>query len=302
MAEEHAPNRAPGWIRDGLEPAGTDSEHYSLGELEALADARRRDPAWALPEHLAVCPLCLESFELIRDGLASVPDRALDRYAELFEPAPAPVRVAAWRRPRWWGPRLAAMIGLIFAIFAAVAGYERATSPGLASGALVDPGSDPIEAGGAMPAGEVLRAERDSSTRFADGSRLRVTAGTRFAARDGLLGGATVSLTAGEVEAFVAPQSPRGGFTVETPIGTATALGTRFRVRCHREEARVHRGGDNGPTTGTSYRTTVLRVEVAVVEGRVRLDNGHDAARVEAGEEAVLREGQPLIEVREQAP
>lgn len=106
--------------------------------------------------------------------------------------------------------------------------------------------------------------------RYADGSRIDLADGSRLTlAGDGVR--KRVLLDQGNLLAAITPQGPAGGFSVTTPHGDATVVGTRFRIQ-------------------TDSRSALLQVD----EGSVALRAQDTSRTIAAGGAALAVDGQVL--------
>ncbi len=272
----------------GRPGAGLEGGHLSLVELEGLAARRRGGEEVELPGHLGVCPVCLELYEVMVEGVPAVSEGAMGRFEGIYEGEEVVVRGRiGWRR--WVG--VAAALIVCAGLVGVYVPMGRGTSVAEVGG-LVREGGAEVAAGAAIPVREVLVATGDTKAGFADGSGVVIQKGTRLAIEESNLGSKTVVLSEGRVEASVAKQTWGRRFEVSTPLGPVTVVGTKFSVSCGKEKVVVY--GNEGKA-GMESEITV--VTVRVTEGVVRVSNKSEEVRVGAGEVAVMREREPRIEV-----
>lgn len=190
--------------------------------------------------------------------------RLLHRAGRAAAPATARVRRRIQRPPRrvWW-PVLAAAAGLVAAIGLWL----------LLSGPAAAPPAVPVVAvpftrdGQGLAAGDPLAG----TVEVAGGGSVELAPGT-VAVAAGDARHPVLELRAGTVDCRIAPRQEGTTFAVRTPQGSATVVGTRFRVVVGEASTRV-----------------------AVAEGTVAVAGADAVATpVRAGGEAVLTTGRPV--------
>ncbi len=170
------------------------------------------------------------------------------------------------RIPLGWMPQAATVAEVVF-----VRGQVQLLAAGTAK---------TLEAGDRLQPSDLIRTAADSTTtlRFADGSRLLVTAGTEVRIEQLLSVGrpalpvVRLRLQRGGTEAQVAPAAPGRRFEMETPALNLGVRGTSFRTQVD----------DKGEQT---------RLEV--LSGLVQAQSASASAAVEAGMGSVGHPGQP---------
>jgi hypothetical protein len=278
-------------------------EHFTLAELQELARERQHlGDEWVMPDHLSACPLCLEEFELVLEGLPSPRATVLRRYfAEGrrtmgLHPGVLPL----FSRTERWAAGIAAAVllvalGVIFNLNDRPHAPQAEATIQALDEAFVHLDGSPLPAG-RIRAGTPLLARRDGIASFADDSYVEVEAGSRLSFHPQSTG-MRVELLEGALTASVAEQTGRRTFQVATPLGLVKVVGTRFRVNCRPEE--IIRLRD-------AARDSVLfTVSVEVLEGvvEVRRTAQSKPAEVRAGQTAILHKDQPGVLVRKpQAP
>ena len=150
--------------------------------------------------------------------------------------------------------------------------------------------------GAAIPGGVTVTAIEPTSASLGDGSKVELTNHAQVRFGESFGGGNTLGLTAGELVASVAKQVNGREFVVQTPLGQVTVVGTRFSVTCEAEDVVVYQSAAG--QVATQPRADVVHaVRVSVFEGIVRVSRRHDQVRLTADQSAILREGEPGIEV-----
>lgn len=275
----------------GESPTG----HLTLDELQVLAKRRRDDPAWAMPEHLSACPVCLDLFGALLDTASGPSPAALDRFVSLFPARDARLVL----RPRWRMLMLKAAAAVLAAALGGFAylHWTEQSPPSVATGRIERVDGRILTAGSAMPARERVAVREDSTVTLADGTSVDAAAGSVFAFKRGVAGGPVFDLDRGEVLVTAAKQPAGSSLAVRTPLGTIRVVGTVFRVTLASEAVVVHEARP-GAAESTRYESSVGSVTVVVDEGVVSVGNRHETIRVPAGRAAVMRQGQQWIEFR----
>ena len=268
--------------------AGADHFHFSLGEIEELAAARRAQSDWHMPDHLAECPLCLEVFDLVLAGLPTVPPRLSQRLAAAL---PRAKQSIPFRRRLTIG-RLA-----VAALLLVAAGYffidtgkhvrVQSGSVALSSGEAVPKQQD-------LPPGRRLVAKSPLEATFDDGSQMTASKGAQFTVDKRASLSTGVYLHRGDAAFNVVRQGRLRHFRVRTDLGEVTVVGTRFRVATATSDVIVYRSAGSVSNAVKEKRALVT---VTVDEGKVLVNNRHEEVPVPAGHHATLREGQPKIDL-----
>ncbi|NLE65996.1 MAG: FecR domain-containing protein [Lentisphaerae bacterium] len=278
--------------------AGTDNNHLSLSELRELHEQRRRlGTDWEMPEHLATCSLCLEIFQCLQDGLPELSEAAAARFEGLFRPEerPAGMRGAKFQR----AARILKMAAAILLLAAGAALIWQLQRPAarLDSGAFViERDNRELVKKAELPANTLLVAREEAGAVFDGGATALFASGSRVMIKRSPAGETTINLQQGDVEASVPKQKPGRHFKVQTPLGDVRVIGTRFRVSTESEKVMVYES--SGESQNRTYIDRISAVTVQVESGVVAVDNHYDHVNVAAGQCAVMREGQKLIEVR----
>ncbi len=278
---------------------GTHGDHLGLAELEALASVRGRDASGdALPRHLTSCPVCLDLYEALLEGVPALAPESLARHERLFD---APTAASA--RPTRWSGRMGLLSAAACLAILVVAGLQTrhlvAPNPPrsaggscrLADGAVLAPGLPiparrqvVVEAGTALnldDGGTSVRAERESNLSFSRS----------------LAGHPVFHVHDGDVRVTAARQRPGMAIHVRTALGDIRVVGTEFRVTVGSEPIVIHEVNPADPRAA-AYEGRVATVTVTVTEGSVAVSTTHDRTLLTAGQSALLRQGQPHIEVR----
>ena len=276
--------------------APLDERHYELSELEELAEARRTQAAqWEMPGHLACCPLCVESFEAILTGLPEVSQQALERWSELAGSTARP-DAGSMGPPRsgyhWFGLAAAILVAAGVAWFN-LAG--RSSPARLEHGTLTANNGQPITAGGPFPEGQIVLAHAKSHAVLQDGSELDIEQDSRLSV-ESTRQGQTVYLEDGELLFSVVKQSGGKSFRVRSELGEIIVIGTRFSVSTSRENVTIYKA-DQPASQPQRVETLRTALTVRVLEGVVLVKNKQEQWRVRAGQTAVLRRGEPKIDI-----
>ncbi len=263
-----------------------DGGHLSMGEIGALARRRRAGEEVELPEHVAMCPVCLEMYEVVLEGVPEVSAGAMERFVAIHDRPKG--RIGPWVRVA-----AAAVVVMGIGLWWALGMGKGTTSSVASGGTLVMDSGVKVASGESLPGGTELTAQEEARASFEDGSGIKIQQGTRLAIEESNLGSKTVVLTQGRVEASVAKQTWGRKFEVSTPLGPVTVVGTKFSVTCGKEPVVVYEGDDK--KAGENREITV--VTVRVTEGVVRVSNKSEEVHVRAGQVAVMREKQPRIDL-----
>ena len=280
--------------------ARPDEAHYELDELNRLAEARRaQGETWEMPAHLSRCSLCLAAFQTILEGVSALSNRALKRFVAIrnHNTTSAP-NVVVFPSPWNLGIRIAALAAVLVLTVGLFLHFNsnRQTVAQVSGGSLALPNGQRLPLGAGIPSGVVLTVTEATHTQFADGSQVDLAKDTQVSFQESRHGETTIALTSGKVTASVAKQLPGNHFTVTTPLGAVTVVGTRFSVTCQSEDVVVYQS--TAGETGAKQQTDVVRaMRVAVAAGVVRVQRQQEQVSLTANQTAVLRENEPGIEV-----
>jgi ferric-dicitrate binding protein FerR (iron transport regulator) len=305
--------------------ANSQVSHLTMNQLRELAEARKaQGEAFELPLHVAVCPVCLEAYEVMLDGEAKVSPATKSRFETIFQSRLAldfrqnPFTV--FRRRRW--SQIASVAAVLLVAVGVVWAFTNLITPSstatIATGVLTTEDGTVIPVGTIIPAGKVVVAKEAVETKFADGSDLHIQEHSRFSVVKNFQGNTTVDLASGSVDAHVAKQASGNHFYVHTALGQVTVVGTRFSVTCVNDSTVVYPKGVSAPATPASPTTPapaavassstpnitlspdqsrVTRVKVAVTEGLVKVSNSFETVAVAAGQNATLDENASHVKV-----
>jgi hypothetical protein len=288
-------------IRGGCRRQVAGAPHLTLPELEkAVRERQAWSGYWEMPAHLATCPICLELFNSLLQGVPPAPPAAIARFTQLqaarhrrFRLLPAPATLA----------KAAAAVLLLGAALWTALHLLGAAPLTVVAGTVASAGSgSEFTTGTHIPGQDAMLALRDTIARFPDGSRLSLASGTQFRIAANRLRGETIHLDEGSVECEVAPHRHGRQFQVATAAGVVTVVGTRFTVTSRSDPAT--RAGDlpllHPARIGQGTAIANATVTVKVAAGRVRIQNpfGH---LVEAGpgQTAVLQNNLRVIDLFE---
>jgi hypothetical protein len=282
-------------LGDGLRASPpADEHHYTLDELRELVRQRTLGqlPGGELPEHLAVCALCLDAYEVLLAGVPAVAPSSLERFGEIGDPDfGRPKNYKLRRFARWGGLAVAALL-VITTIFG-VRLYLDGTSAQLHTGRLVrESNGRTVAVGDGIPRQIMLIAREDTRTGFKDGSALDITKDTRFLLNESH-GDTTIELKQGAITASVTKRDNGKVFRIDTTLGNVRVVGTRFRVDAINEDVTRYQAGAAQPS-----QETVTSVRVEVFEGKVEVRNKYDRVSIEQGQIATLRDA-PEIDISE---
>ena len=277
------------------------TNHLTLNELRHLQRQLRRLGAdWEMPEHLMACPLCLEAFQCLQEGLPELSEQARSRFEGLFDQETKPIRMQTARVH--WAKRILKMAAAILLLASGSMLMWTVSRPmaRLDSGMLViERGNRTLAEKAALPKNTLLVARENTSAVFADGATAMFAPASRVMISRSLAGDTMIQLQQGQVEASVPRQKQGRHFVVQTPLGDVRVIGTRFRVSTESERVLVYE--NSGDAQARAYSNRISAVTVQVESGVVAVDNHHDQVKITAGQCATMREGQKLIEVREAA-
>ncbi len=191
--------------------------------------------------------------------------------------------------------KIAASVALLLGAVWLFNHFGRTTPAHIREGALALTNGKILAAGEAIPGGVIVTTTLPTSADFADGSKVELGQETKLSFRESSGGTTTLTLNEGEVVASVAKQEGGKRFTVKTPLGEVTVVGTRFSVTCQKEEVTVCQ---SSPGQEAQQRRDLVRaVRITVFEGVVRVRRLKEEALVDANQTAVLRENEPGIEL-----
>jgi len=274
-------------------------DHLSLADLEALAAAHGHDPQGrGLPRHLSGCPVCLDLFETLLDGVPAVAAESRTRFERLFAGDDA---LRHGHGGGWPIRRLLLAAACVAALVTAGLQLRHVAIPNPprsvgGSCRLADGG--PLEPGRAVPARERLVVEAGTSLELDDGgTAVRAERESNLTFTRSLRGHPVFHVHEGDVRVTAARQRPGMSVNVCTSLGDITVIGTEFRVTVGSEPIVIHEMRPDAPRV-TAYEDRAATVSVAVTEGIVAVRTKRDRRLVAAGQSALLRQGQPLIEVR----
>jgi len=272
-------------------------DHFELDDLVEQVKTRRRDgESWLMPEHLARCPLCLETLELLLEGVPQPPPSILDRFVRIRDdrpPAHGDGKVIVLP-PRWLPMiQVAAVFLVLWGAALVLSSVWRAGAVRVRAGQVTLADGKVLQSGAGVPEGVVVHAAAATETRLRDGSELRLDEGTHLSFHKSRRGDTTIRLIDGALLASVVPQEPDREFRVVTRLGEVLVVGTRFRVECSSLE-------DGSGVVGRADGVKLVRV--LVYEGVVRVRGGDQHATVGARQTAVLREGSERVEVVSETP
>lgn len=287
-------------LADALRPLADDlrDDHFGLPELQRLADDHRRTPGEKdLPGHLAVCPICLELFQSLLDGVPDVERPAMRRF-ETISGAPSRKTMAWWRSSGAVCWSAAALVALLLGSGILFRALAFPHSPFTAQGVVTRANGLPVLAGAAMPSGETVTLKQGARLELDDGgTSVRADAESTLSFDRTWRGNPRFVVHGGDVFIKAAKQKPGSSILVRTTLGDIRVVGTEFRVTVESEQVEVHESRP-GQSKVLTYTDRISAVVVAVREGTVAVKNRHNQALVTAGETAVLRQAQPWIELR----
>jgi len=295
-AGEQQWDRLAARIAEILRKNGEPAKHPDLTELREWFNQRKTNPdGWVMPAHLLQCPVCLEAFEVLVEGVPEISPESRSRYRQLFE----------FNRPHargiavYWPQLLAtaAVLTIIAGVFSWGL-YCGHVPLDVQSGRLQVENRIPTTGRASVTAGELFVAVEPARTVVADGIALDIDRASRVAFHR-TPRTTVVTLASGGVSASVPPRKQGRRFAVKTALGDVFVTGTKFRVSTGDEPSVEYRNDGEGNVSAREL--DVASVTVLVEEGTVLVRNKQETARVEAGYHAVLRAGQPRIDVTKTA-
>lgn len=268
--------------------------HLGLPELESLVARRGHSPDGSpLPPHLTRCAICLDLYEALVQGVAPMTAPTRARLLRLHAESG---RARRWPASRWLA--LAASLAIL-----ATAGLQARHVAFPNPPVAVHDGCRGAD-GVALPAGSPMPVRRPvlvpsgATLALGDGgTSLRAERESRVSFARTLRGHPVFHVHGGDVWVSAAKQKPGMAVRVTTALGEIRVIGTEFRVTVESEPIVVHESRPDAPGTA-AYEDRIAAVSVAVREGAVAVQGRRDRVVVSAGETAVLRQGQPRIEVR----
>lgn len=254
--------------------AGHHPKDVVLQRLANVGASGWRGPA---ADHVAGCLACLDTVLALRGRTIVFPVLTVrSRSARVLGWAAAAALVALLGGGLWrWG-----------------GGWSHPAE--ILAGRLVAESVSDHWVGGPLAHGVPYRCDETVTVVMTDGSRVTLEPDARVVFERTLGLTTRVRLTDGILTASVPPVRRRVPFEVRTALGTVTVLGTEFQVVCDRE-AVTEFFAINGLAAERRERWR-QRVRVTVAKGRVRLNNGHESALIDAGEWGWLRQGDPRID------
>ncbi len=302
LAEEDAA-RFAAWLQldEGLRPLteGIRENHLDLSALQRLANEHRGNAGEKeIPEHLATCPICLDLFQSILDGVPVVDRSAMQRFENI--PGYSQRQTDSW----WHSSRrifLSAAAGVIILLGAHVLARSLFFSnpPLSVSGGFTLANGTTVPAGGPIPFRRPFTMNAGNALALDDGgTSVRAETESEMSFSRSLLGNPMFVVNNGAVWVSAAKQKPGSSIMVRTPLGDIRVIGTEFRVTVESENVVVY---ENRPDQSEikEHTTSISAVIVNVHEGTVSLRNRHDQVTVSAGGTAVMRQGQPMIKVHQ---
>ena len=193
-----------------------------------------------LEAHLATCPSCRQAmtrFQATREALreATPPPQSAEARRQAIAAALRSARVSGpepRRSQRTFAFAGAALAAAAVGVFLLARPAAVAPTPSwavLVSGELGE-GTLSVRSGQALTEKGALEVPTgaEANLRLADGTEIRASAGTRFAARPAK--GTRFALQAGQLDFQVMPQPKDAPFELETDEAVVRVVGTRFRV------------------------------------------------------------------------
>ncbi len=312
---EPDPETAPPDLLDAFHPVHETSsagQHPGLDALRKMAHRQTtRGDSFELPAHLATCPECLDVFLALLDSPIPLTAMQTARFQSVwFPPRQATGRISFLPFIQW---AAAAAILTIIAWFGWINSSLHPIAIEIESGSLAANIATP--AGITAPAANPTRPPLSGTVQVKPKQSFTVTTPSRIALPDGVqvqaepetslafkrtMRTTTVELNQGRITLDVAPQPAGHTVQVRTPLGTIRVIGTRFEVISASETAVEYR--DDGSGAVQSRPLDIASITVRVREGTVAIRTPADEARIHAGQQAVLRVGQPRIDVSDLQP
>ncbi|MFC1462832.1 FecR domain-containing protein [Verrucomicrobiota bacterium] len=286
-------------LDEGLRPLTRDDadRHLELPALRKLADKCRAGGMADMPAHLAACPICLDLFQCFLAGVPAVSDSTIARFENLAE---TPDR----RSSIVWFPsarillRAAAAVALLLGAGVLLKPLVFPGPPVTTQGVFTLANGAAVAEGERVPARQPFTMSKGAELALDDGATsVRAEAESRMSFSRSLRGDPTFVVNDGDVRVTAAKQKRGSSIMVRTPLGDIRVIGTEFRVTLKREQVVVY---ENQPKQAEieEHVGEISAVIVAVREGVVSLRNRHEEVAVSAGHTAVIRQGQPRIELR----
>ena len=304
MVQDQPGVEAAAWDRfaerltESLRGASDAGGHLTLAELRQFAEQRRTGGGeWTMPPHLSGCPVCLEAFEALVAGGTDISSAGRARFLGLFDelrPRRSPILL--------YLPRLAAAAAVLVLAYAGVVTYaqRQGTVPfTVASGLLHAPGGEAVAGSTRVPAGQEYLTRQPTRIIMDGGIVVDIAGDSRLAFRT-VARNSIVDLSDGTVSVMAPPLANGRHFTVSTRLGDVVIVGTSFSVACRNERAVEYTNDGRGSVS--SRPIDVTSVAVVVSEGTVQVRGRDEVVLVGAGYRAVLRAGEPKVEVTETTP
>ncbi|MEI6211530.1 MAG: FecR domain-containing protein [bacterium] len=282
----------------GQQAGDISSNHLELNELHGFATAHRQGHGEkTLPEHLLVCPICLDLFQAILAG-----DPRISRYTMLrYEHTPgAPRRriFFAWMVSRQGALSAAAALAVLLGAGLLYQARVYANPPVSVQGVFTQANGQAVAAGQALASRQPFTMGSGAALELNDGgTSVRAEAESEMSFKRSLQGDPRFVMHGGDIWVHAAKQKPGSSILVQTPLGVIRVIGTEFRVTVESEPVLVHENRE-GQTEVKKYAANISAVVVDVKEGTVALRNSFEQVLVTAGHTAVMRQNQHWIEVR----
>ena len=286
----------------GQQAGDLSGNHLELPALQKLAAEHRQNPGEKnLPEHLTLCPICLDLFLAILDGFPAISRYTMARY-ENTPGAPRRRLFFGWLTSRQGVLSAAAALAVLLGAGLLYRSRVYANPPVSVQGVLTQANGQAVSAGQPLSSRQPFTMGSGAALALNDGgTSVRAESKTEMSFTRSLQGAPRFVMHGGDIWVHAAKQKPGSSIVVQTPLGDIRVIGTEFRVTVESEPVVVHENRE-GQTEVKKYAANISAVVVAVTEGTVSLRNSFEQVLVTAGQTAVMRQNQHWIEVRTPMP
>jgi hypothetical protein len=266
--------------------------HFTTRELINFAEQRKKlMETWQIPEELARCNICLNSFEAL---LGAEQENIVPEVIAKIE-VKLPIKKMLKYSFVKYIVRLAAGFLIIASIWYGLTREWNKAYPAFTEGMLSDTNGQIFTAGTKLPAKRLLSTAGKCAAEYIDGSKISFDAGSLFEFQHTFTGGKVLALLDGGISAEVKKQSFWHAFMVKTELGSVKVVGTKFNIKISRTALVVFEKAGNDILPKQSDK--INAITVFVKEGIVAVSNGRKTVKVGAGSQAIIYHDKEDIEL-----
>ncbi len=257
--------------------------HFTTSELMRFIEKRfKLGEHWQMPEELAKCQICLNSFEaLIEASEEKISDELVEKIVGQL-PVHKTFRFAFFK----YALKLAAGFLIIFSIWYGMTIEKQKAYPSFSEGMATGLDGKTFLAGSKFPGAALLAAANRCVAEYMDGSKIMFEAGSLFAFKHNFLGNKIIELKNGAISADVAKQPFWRTLIINTELGNIKVIGTRFDVKVSRTTEIIFE--QKGSEIQQKQSDKISSVLVSVKEGTVAVTCGKETIKLQAGSKAIL--------------